>query len=200
MNKKAYLLFFIAIAVVLIVITGFFSLPSLSFSSDTKETKAGTGFIILNQSDPVTGVSFPDTASRILFSLPDSGENATESPGIRMIRGYKLDASGNASSWDVIVCQAEHAYLISYSRSREQINNWSGRCPEQEIPLPRIITPRDLFLKHKERIVPQPDSITNESRDLALAGNTYYLTITGPAIPRELRFNATTGALISAND
>jgi len=200
MKKMAYLLFFIVIAGALLALSGLVSLPSLSFSSETKETQAGTGFIILNQSDPVTGISFPDTASRILFSLPDRGDNATESPGIRMIRGYHLDANGNASSWDIIVCQAVHSYLITYGRSGERINNWSGRCPEQEIPLSRIITPRDLFLKHKERILPQPDSIANESRDLTLAGNTYYLTIAGPNVLRELRFNATTGALISAND
>lgn len=200
MKKKAYLLFFIVIAAAIIVITGFFSFPSLSFSPDTKETKAGTGFIILNQSDPVKGISFPDTASRILFSLPDSEDNTTESPGIRMIHGYKLDTSGNASSWDIIVCRGERSFLITYSSSGERIYNWSGRCPEQEIPLTLVITPRDLFLKHKEQIFLQPDAITNESRDLTLAGNTYYLTITGPAIQRDLRFNATTGALISAND
>jgi len=200
MKKMTYLLFFIVIAGALLAISGLVSLPSLSFSSETKETKAGTGFIILNQSDPVTGISFPDTASRILFSLPDSGENATESTGIRMIRGYYLDTSGNASSWDVIVCQEKRSFLITYSRFGERIHNWSGRCPEQEIPLTGIITPRDLFLKHKERILPQPDSITNESRDLTLAGNTYFLTITSSKVQRELRFDATTGALISAND
>jgi hypothetical protein len=200
MKKMAYLLFFIVIAGVLLVITGFFSLSSLSFSSGTKDTNASAGFIILNQSDPVTGISFPDTASRILFNLPDREDNTTGTSGIRMIQGYRLDTTGNASSWDVIVCQEERAFLVTYSRSGERIYNWSGRCPEQEIHLAPIITPRDLFLKHREKIFLQPDSDTNESRELTLAGNTYYLTITGPGIQRDLRFDATTGALISAND
>ncbi|PKG33555.1 hypothetical protein [Methanoregula sp.] len=200
MKKLAYLLFFIAIAGVLLGITGFFSLPSFSFSSETKEPEAGTGFIILNESDPVTGISFPDTASRILFSLPEWEGNTTGTFGIRMIQGYRLDTSGNASSWDIIVCQEERSFLITYSRSGEKVYNWSGRCPEQEIHPDLIITPRELFLEHQERIVTLPDSMTTESWDLSLVGNTYYLTITGPGIQRELRFNATTGALISAND
>jgi len=200
MKKLAYLLFFIVIAGVILGISGIISLHSLSFSPDTKETKANTGFIILNQSDQFTGISFPDAASRIPFSLSNREENTTATTSIRMIQGYNLDTSGNASSWDIIVCQQEHSSLITYSRSGERIYNWSGGCPEQEIHLAPIITPRDLFLKNRERIFLKPDSITNESRDLTLAGNTYYLTITGPEIQRELRFDATTGALISAND
>lgn len=200
MKKMAYLLFFIVIAGVFLVITGFVSIPLFSFSSDTKETKTGTGFIVDNQSDTFTGISFPDTASRILFSLPDRGDNTTESSSIRMIQGYDLDISGNASSWDVIVCQKDRSFLIIYSRFGDRVYNWSGRCPEQEITLARIITPRDLFLKNRERILSQPDPIANASRDLTLAGNTYYLTVADPTVQRELRFNATTGALISVND
>lgn len=200
MKTMAYLLFFIMIAGVLLGITGFISLPSLNFSSETKELQASTGFLILNQSDSFTGISFPDTTSRILFSLPESEGNTTVTTSIRMIQGYNLDTSGNASSWDVIACQKERSFLITFSRSGEQVFNWSGRCPEQEIHPASVITPRDLFVKHHERIFLQPDAITNESRDLTLSGNTYYLSIKGPAIQRELRFNATTGALISAND
>lgn len=200
MKKMAYLLFFIVIAGVVLYITGFISLPSLNFSSEPKESQAGTGFLILNQSDPFTGIIFPDTASRILFSLPDSEGNTSVTTSIRMIQGYNLDASGNASSWDVIACQKERSFLITFGRSGEQVFNWSGRCPEQEIHPASIITPRDLFAKHHERIFLQPDAITNESRDLTLSGKTYYLTIKGPGIPRELRFDAITGALISAHD
>ncbi len=200
MKKMAYLLFFIMIAIVLLAIAGFTSLPLFSFSSETKDTKANTGFIILNQSDQFTGISFPDTSSRILSSIPDWEENVTESSSIRMIQGYNLDNTGNASSWDIIVCQEKRSFLVTYSRSGERIYNWSGRCPEQEIPLTRIIKPADLFLKYRELIFTQPDSITNESKDLTLEGNTYYLTITSPAIQQELRFNATTGVLISAYD
>lgn len=200
MKKMAYLLFFIVIAGVLLAIIGFFFLPSLGFSSTTKETNASAGFIMLNQSDPVTGISFPNTTSRIVFSLPDREDNTTGTASIRMIQGYRLDTTGNASSWDIIVCQEERAFLVTYSRSGERVYNWSGRCPEQEIYLAPIITPRDLFLKHREKIFLQPDSVTSESRDLTLVGNTYFLTITGPAVQQELRFDATTGALISAHD
>ena len=200
MKTMAYLLFFIVIATVLLGITGFITLPSFNFSSETKESQAGTGFLILNQSDSFTGIRFPDTTSRILFSLPDSERNTTVMTSIRMIQGYNLDASGNASSWDVIACQKERSFLITFSHSGEQVFNWSGRCPEQEIHPASIITPRDLFAKHHERIFLQPEAITIESQDLTLSGNTYYLTIKGPGIPRELRFDATTGALISAND
>lgn len=200
MKRLAYLLFFIVIAGVLLAITGFISLPSPSVPPDTKETKAGTGFIILNQSDAFIGISFPDAASRIPSSLSKREENATATTSIRMIQGYNLDTSGNASRWDIIICQQTHSSLVSYSNAGERVYNWSGRCPEQEVNLVPIITPRDLFLKNRDRIFLQPDSGTNESRELTLSGNTYYLTITGPGIQRDLRFDAITGALTFTND
>jgi hypothetical protein len=199
MKRLAYLLFFILIAGVILGMTGIISLPSLKIFPDTAETKANTSFIILNQSDAFTGISFNNVASRIPDSLSNRDENTTAA-SIRLIQGYSLDTTGNASSWDVIFCQPEQTTLVTYNRHGEKTYNWSGTCPEQEINLTPIITPRDLFLKNRDRIFLQPEPGPNESWELTLTGNTYFLTITGPGIQRDLRFNAITGALTSTND
>ncbi|WP_048110706.1 hypothetical protein [Methanoregula formicica] len=200
MKRMKYLLFFIVIAVAVLGVLGIISLPSLTVFPDTTEPKANTSFIMLNKSDPFTGISFDDVASRIPVSMSGMEENATATPSIRMIQGYGLDPTGNASSWDVIICQSGQTTLVTYNHHGERTYNWSGTCPEQDINLGRIITPRDLFLKNRDRIFLQPDSAANESRELALAGSTYFLTITSTGRQRDLRFDAITGALTSTND
>jgi hypothetical protein len=204
MKRIAYVLFFIVAAIAVLGALGAVTLPLLQVFPGPAEPKANTTFIILNQSDAFTGISFDDVASRIpvtLLNMEDRiGSTANATLGIRLIQGYDLDAAGNAGSWNILVWHPAQTMLVTYSRHGERMYNWSGKCPEQEINLTQIITPGDLFRKNQDWIIRQPESITGESRDLTLAGNTYYLTITGPGTQRDLRFNATTGALISTND
>lgn len=208
MRKVAYVVFFLLIIMAVIVMTVGNPVSLFSPSSQTKHEKVDVGFVMLNQTDIYQKVNFDD----VIINAPYTGldwENSTEAAGakdtaatthIHLIRGYDLDAAGNATSWIFVIQQPDRVSLVAYDRYGEKISSWLGKYPETEINISQIISPRVLFEKNRDRIFPTPDAITTESRELALAGDTYYLTITNQGKTRELIFDAKTGALTSSND
>ena len=199
MRKVAYVFFFILLVAAIIVIGG----NPLSFfnpSPQATHSKVDVGFVVLNQPDEFERINFEDIAPNVPYAGLNQEENTTETTHIQLIRGYKMDATGNASSWIFVVRQPEQVSLVTYDRSGETVNTWQGGYPEKEIIISQIITPRELFEKNREQIFPTPQVITTESRELALAEGNYYLTITGTGKTRYLVFDAKTGVLTSSND
>ena len=199
MKNLAYILFFLVIVIAILGVLGKIPLPPSNPTPQVPDANPHTGFGIVNRSDSSTAINFDVVAPGISYrtSHPENGPyKNTTTTSIRLIRGHDLDATGDASSWSFIVRQPEQVLLVTNSRYGEKQYNWSGKYPEDEINLSRIITPRELFLKNRALIIPTEESVTNESRELSLAGNTYYLTITGQGT-RDLEFDATTGAYTS---
>jgi len=203
MRRVAYVFFFIllVVAIVVMIVGNPFSFYNL-FPQAT-HSKVDVGFVVLNQSDEFARINFEDIAPDTQYvginreEIPSENTTTTH---IQLIRGYKLDATGNASSWIFVVRQLQQVSLVTYDRSGETVNTWLGGYPEKEIIISQIITPRKLFEKNREKIFQTPQAITTESRDLALAEEKYYLTITGKGKTRYLVFDAKTGALTSSND
>ena len=128
---------------------------------------------------------------------------ATLIPGLFIgLQSHTIDYDAVAYRAGVILVEDPGAVgpLVTYDRSGEKVNTWLGWYPEKEIIISEIITPRELFKKNREQIFPTPHAITTESRELALAEGSYYLTITGQGKTRHLVFDAKTGALTSSND
>ncbi|MFA4826058.1 MAG: hypothetical protein WC593_12975 [Methanoregula sp.] len=204
MRKWAYGFFFLLLVVAIVVMMGGNPLSFFNPSPQATHTKVDAGFVILNQSDEFARVNFEDIAPNVPYAginrEDNIAENITETTHIQLIRGYNLDATGNASSWIFVVRQPEQVSLVTYDHSGEKVNAWQGWYPEKEIITSQIVTPRELFEKNREQIFPAPLAITSGSRELALAEGTYYLTITGQGNTRHLVFDAKTGALISSND
>jgi hypothetical protein len=204
MRKGAYVFFFILLVVaIVVVIVG----NPLSFSNpypQATHSKVDVGFVVLNQSDEFVRINFEEIAPDVqyvgIMRENITAQNTTGTNHIQLIRGYKLDATGNASSWIFVVRQPQQVSLVTYDRSGETVNTWLGGYPEKEIIISQIITPRKLFEKNREQIFKTPQAIITESRELALAEGKYYLTITGPGKIRYLIFDAKTGALTSSND
>jgi hypothetical protein len=173
-------------------------------SQQTTHTKVDTGFVVLNQSNEFERVNFEDIISNVPYvginREENTSDNITKTTHIQLIRGYNLDATGNASSWIFVVRQPEQVSLVTYDRAGERVNTWPGGYPEKEIIISQLITPRKLFEKNREQIFKTPQAITTGSRELALAEGNYYLTITGQGKTRYLVFDAKTGALTSSND
>jgi hypothetical protein len=208
MRKVAYVFFFILLVVAIIVIIGGNPLLFFNQSPQATHSKVDVGFVVLNQSEELQRVNFEDVAPNVLyvgFNPEDStaektAQNTSETTHIQLIRGFNLDATGNASSWIFVVRQPEQVSLVTYDHYGETVNNWQGKYPEKEIIISQIITPRQLFERNREQIFPTPLAITTESRELALAEDKYYLTVTGQGKTRHLVFDAKTGALTSSND
>ncbi len=204
MRKVAYVFFFILLVVAIIVMIMVNPLSFFNPSQQATQSKIDIGFVVLNQSNEFVRINFEDIAPDVPYvginREENPFENTTKTAHIQLIHGYKLDATGNASSWIFVVRQPQQVSLVTYDRSGETVNNWQGGFPENEIIISEIITPRKLFEKNREQIFSTRQAITNESRELALADGKYYLTITGQGKTRLLVFDAKTGALTSSND
>ena len=204
MRRVAYVFFFILLVVAIVVIIVGNPFSFFNLSPQATHSKVDVGFVVLNQSDEFVRINFEDIAPDAQYvgikqeEIPS--ENTTKTTHIQLIRGYKLDATGDASSWIFVVRQPPKVSLITYDHSGETVNTWLGGYPEKEIIISQIITPRKLFEKNREQIFQTPQAITTESRELALAEGKYYLTITGQGKIRYLVFDAKTGALTSSND
>jgi len=204
MRKAAYVFFFVLLVAAIIVMVVGNPLSFFNLSPKATHSKIDAGFVVLNQSDEFVRINFeniaPDAQYVGINREEGPSENTTKTTHIQLIRGYNLDATGNASSWIFVVRQPQLVSLVTYDRSGETVNNWQGRYPEKEIIISQIITPRMLFEKNQEKIFPTQQAITTESRELALTEGNYYLTITGKEKTRYLVFDAKTGALTSSND
>jgi hypothetical protein len=208
MRKAAYLFFFlILIAAVVVMIAG----NPLSFFSPPGQDKPGNvdvGFILLDQPEESHRVSFEAVTTNIHLTGYDpeaavqekTADLVAETTFIQMIRGHDLDDTGNATSWIFVVRQPEQVSLVTFDRFGQKISQWEGSYPENPINISHIVTPGDLFSKNYQVIFPAPESRQTEVRELALAGDTYYLTMTGAGKTRNLIFDAQTGALVSSND
>ncbi len=204
MKNRVYVFFFILLVAAIIVMIVGNPLSFFNQSPKATHSKIDTGFVVLNQSDEFVRINFENIASDAQYvginREERPSENTTKTTHIQLIRGYNLDATGNASSWIFVVRQPNLVSLVTYDRSGETVNNWLGWYPEKEIVISQIITPRKLFEKNRDLIFKTPQVITTGSREIALANGSYYLTITGPGKTRYLIFDAKTGALISSND
>jgi hypothetical protein len=204
MRKVAYVFFFILLVLAIVVMIGGNPLSFFYSSQQATHSKVNIGFVVLNQSNEFKRVNFEEIIPNVPYVGINREEstsvNSTKTTHIQLIRGYNLDATGNASSWIFVIRQPEQVSLVTYDRSGEKVDTWLGRYPEKEIIINQIITPRKLFEKNREQIFKTPQAITTESRELALAEGNYYLTITGQGKTRSLVFDAKTGALTSSND
>lgn len=204
MRKGAYVFFFILLVVAIVVMIAGNPLSFFNPSQKATHSKVDVGFVVLNQSDEFVRINFEEIAPNVKYvginREESPSQNTTKTTHIHLIRGYKLDATGNASSWIFVVRQPQQVSLVTYDRSGETVNTWLGGYPEKEIIISEIITPRKLFEKNRDQIFKTPQAITTESRELALAEGNYYLTINGPQKTRYLVFDAKTGVLTSSND
>jgi hypothetical protein len=194
MRKIVYVsIFLLLVIAIIVIVTG-----GNPFASPTPQAPApnvDVGFTVLNQSDRSEQVNFQDiadTASQISLM-----ENTTQKLKIHQITANNLNSNGDADSWTFIVRQGIHISMVSFDRFGQTKGNWLGSYPDKEINITAILPPRDLVEKNRDQIFSTPDAATRETRELALVGDSYYLTITGEGKTRQLIFNATTGAMTS---
>lgn len=224
MSKAAYIIFFLlVIAAIVVVLTGLpqslvapsapapipIQNPVDQITTDQTVIPENLDFGVVIKKIPYSGVAWEDTRSN--GNIP---VNVTQTIHFQLARGINVDSTGNASSWVFIVRQPQNISQETFSRIDETdtislvtfdfqgytSNVWPGDYPNNEIAIDTIISPRDLFSKNREVIIPQGGVNSTESRELALVENTYYLTITGGEKTRNLVFDAKTGALTSSND
>jgi hypothetical protein len=115
---------------------------------------------------------------------------------VNYMRSRDVDESGNANGWIFGVYNGSEAEFLVYDQTGwTTIRN--ATLPSDTIVLDTIVSPDFLFKQNKELISGNPSPAIPERRDLELQRGVYKLTITSGNNSRVLKFNATTGALIT---
>ena len=210
MRKFVIIAFLLLLAMAVIaVFTGGNPLLLIQPSSPAIPQKVDVGFTLLNTSTDLTSINFQDISDSITYiespAITRVNLSATNTTipvkQVRLIRGSNLDEKGDARNWMVILLQHDEALMASYDLQGSRVDPWQGSYPDSVVNISAIMRPRELFRINHDLLFSTPDAATTDTRNLALAGNTYYLTITtGQGKTRNLEFNAITGALTSSND
>jgi hypothetical protein len=112
------------------------------------------------------------------------------------MRSRDMDETGNSNGWIFGVYSGGEAEFLVYDQTGwTTIRN--ATLPSDKIALDTIVSPDFLFEQNKELISGNPSPTIPERRDLELQRGVYKLTITSGSNSRILKFNATTGALIT---
>ena len=208
MRKVAFAFFFLLLIAVIGIFTGIFPISTLNPFQETTKEKVDVGFAVVNQSEEILWINF----SQIIVNLPTLGVNwedddakniathTANSTNIQLIRGYNLNMNGDATTWIAIVEQPDQVSLVTFDRFGEKVDPWQGSYPEKKIFPDQVKTPQEIFSLNRDIIFPAPVPTNAGVKEMTLAGETYYLTISGQEKIRYLEFNAISGVLTSSND
>ena len=144
-------------------------------------------------------ITTPEISAYISFE--EASQKFEEYKGTDKLPVYYLfsrdvDSSGNATTWLFGVHPTTGTELLMYDRTGWKTIPWNATLPSEEIILNRVLSPGALFIQNKEYL---SNVSTSERRDLVLKQGLYTLTISSGNASRTLRFNATTGELITNN-
>jgi hypothetical protein len=158
----------------------------------SSEEKKEGGLVQINVPSESTRISF-NTAYQNLkeYKTFSSNESAITSEKIYYALAKDLDDQGKAASWGFGVNDEAGTRLLIYDRTGwtdMPLNNLS--LPSEEIIVDQVVSPSSIFSENKASIVGA------ELRELELKDGIYTLTVSSEKTVREIKFNATTGALI----
>ena len=200
MRRGAYIVFSIMLVLASCFITGCASSPSNPQPQATQGTVSGGNQTV---SIPHTArmYTFEEVTSRVFdapFNITSGIIPAHNETHIMRVRGKGLDATGNASSWLLVMHYQDRAAYVTYDYTGERVADWSGGYPKEEVFIDQVIPPKTLFEKNHNTIFRTPDTNSTELQELVLAGSNYTLTIKEKDTTRILDFDAKTGALTSS--
>jgi hypothetical protein len=200
MRSGAYIVFSIMLVLASCFITGCASSPSNPPPQAQATQGTGNGGY-QDVSIPAQNYSFEEVTSYVYTAplISNTGLPLAHSEvHIQMVQGEGLDGTGNASSWLFVVHYQDHTAYVTYDYTGERVTEWSGGYPKEEVFIDQVIPPKTLFEKNRDKIFNTPDAIITGSRELALTGSNYTLTIKEKDKTRILDFDAKTGALTSS--
>jgi len=204
MRGAAYVLFIIVLVVVAGFIVSYGIFPFFNSKTPAIMKSIDIGFTSNNYSYEPTLYNFQRVVASIdAISFENNnktGQNVTYDTRIMYILGENLNENADAASWMFAIRYGNLTSVVNFDRSGESIVDWPSEFPGQEIQMDQIILPQELFYRNKALIFNgEQDNITL-SKELALTGNNYTLTLSGKDKKRILQFDAHSGALISSND
>jgi hypothetical protein len=204
MRRAAYVLFITVLIVAAGFIVSYGIFPFFGPKTPVTTNSINIGFTSNNHSYEPTLYNFQRVAARVdAISFENNnktGLNITYDTRIMYILGENLNENADAASWMFAIRHGNQTSVINFDRSGESIVDWPSEFPGQEIQMDQIILPQELFYRNKALIFNGDQDNITLSKELALTGNNYTLTLSGNDKKRILQFDAQSGALTSSND
>jgi hypothetical protein len=200
MRRGAYIVFSIMLVLASCFITGCASSPSSPQPQATQGTGSG-GNQTVSIPHNARMYTFEEVTSNVFdapFNTTSGLYPAHNETHIMKVRGKGLDATGNASSWLLVMHYQDRTAYVTYDLFGMKVTDWSGGYPREEVFIDQVIPPKTLFEKNQNTIFRTPDVSGTELQELVLAGSNYTLTMKEKDKTRILEFDAKTGALTSS--
>ena len=143
-------------------------------------------------------ISFEDAYQNLKDYRMDSSSVSPENKRIYYILARDVDDSGNAVSWVFGVNYGTNDKLLIYEQSGWTVfPNSNPTLPSEEILIDSIVSPSNLITSNKGIITRTLSSTIPDRKDLELQEGIYKLNVYSGNTGKVLKFNATTGVLIT---
>lgn len=126
-----------------------------------------------------------------------SGSSEGNSRTIHHVHGSGLDLHGNASSWVLGIREGDVHYLLVYSQKEWRQLAWGEPFLSSVLSLNTTILPTGLYEQNREVIVDAMMKGNVTESDIDLADGVYIINIRSNSGIALLKFNSTTGELVS---
>jgi hypothetical protein len=166
-----------------------------SFGEQKKQERGLTQVTLVGEN---SRISFEEAYQNLKDYRMDSSGVSPVDKRIFYILARDVDDSGNAMSWIFGVNNGKDDRLLIYETSGWTVfPNSNPTFSSEEILVDRIVSPGNLITSNKAIIAKTLSSTIPDRRDLELQEGIYKLNVYSGNTGKVLKFNATTGVLIT---
>ncbi|MDD1672971.1 MAG: hypothetical protein LUP99_01000 [Methanomicrobiales archaeon] len=168
----------------------------LTAGPSENQTSGGPSVIDKTPRDEPANVTFENAWQKLSYYESTGALNLT-GVTIHQIYGTGVDARGNASSWIVGVQQGNTSSLLVYDRESWRQVSWGESFTSPYITFDQILLPTEIYDTNSQTIENTMNANGVKDSDIDLSDGVYTISIRSSNGLSQLRYNATTGELLS---
>jgi hypothetical protein len=168
----------------------------LTAGPSDNQTSGGPSVIDRTPRDEPSKATFENAWQELSYYESIGGINLT-GVTIHQIHGTGVDIGGNASSWIVGVQQGDTSSLLVYDRESWRQISWGESFTTQYITFDQILLPTEIYDTNHQTIENVMNTNGVKESDIDLSDGIYTISIRSTNGLSQLRYNATTGDLLS---
>jgi hypothetical protein len=196
----------LAFSIIILVLAFCFCSACLFDNSSSPETTTAPtqtvppavngGITRINGPAAPPSISYPEAEARLRDDMKSYGD-AVGKIRIYYIQGKGVDEKGNANSWMFGISPSSGNMMLVFDGIVWDTVPYGGDFPSEEIISSGIILPAALLQQNKEVIAKATPPGSQATQDLVLSQGVYILKISSGSTIHILKFDATTGALLT---
>jgi hypothetical protein len=118
---------------------------------------------------------------------------------LHQVHGTGVALNGTANSWVVGVQRENTSFLIVYDKERWNQMAWGEAFPQEPITFENITLPTQIYETHQKTIGDVMNASEADTSEVDLSNGVYTISIRSSTGLSMIRFNASTGELLSQN-